>query len=72
MLAEGYASSIHFSHDAATFHDFMVGDPVFAGEQADYLHVTNVILRSSAERGVADADIDRIMVENPLRWLAGV
>ena len=30
---------LHFSHDAATFHDFMVGDPMFADEHADYLHV---------------------------------
>ena len=35
----GTSTSIHFSHDGATFHDFMVGDPVFADEHADYLHV---------------------------------
>jgi len=72
VLAEGYGERIHFSHDAATFHDFMVGDPMFEGEEADYLHVTNVILPQFRERGLADADIDRIMVENPIRWLAGL
>lgn len=71
VLAEGYGERIHFSHDAATFHDFMVGDPMFEGEEADYLHVTNVILPQFRERGLADADIDRIMVENPVRWLVG-
>jgi phosphotriesterase-related protein len=72
VLAEGHVDQIHFSHDGATFHDFMVGDPMFAGEEADYLHLSNVILPQLRERGVSDADIDRIMVDNPRRWLAGV
>jgi phosphotriesterase-related protein len=71
VLEEGYLDQLHFSHDAATFHDFMVGDPAFADEHADYLHITNVILPQLRERGVSDADIDRIMVDNPRRWLAG-
>jgi phosphotriesterase-related protein len=71
VLAEGYGERIHFSHDAATFHDFMVGDPMFEGEEADYLHITNVILPQLRERGLAEADIDRIMVDNPVLWLAG-
>ncbi|MGE5273099.1 MAG: phosphotriesterase [Verrucomicrobiota bacterium] len=70
VLAEGYVDQLHFSHDGATFHDFMVGDPAFAGEHADYLHITNVILPQLRERGVSDADIDRVMVDNPRRWLA--
>ena len=71
MLAEGCADRIHFSHDGATFHDFMVNDPMFANEHADYLHVTNVILPRLREAGVTDEQIDQIMVENPPRWLAG-
>ena len=47
----------------------MVGDPMFADEHADYLHVSNVILPQLRELGVTDADIDRIMVDNPRRWL---
>ncbi len=69
-LEEGYVDQVHFSHDGATFHDFMVGDPAFADEHADYLHIENVILPQLRERGVSDADIDRIMVDNPRRWLA--
>ena len=70
VLAEGYVDQLHFSHDGATFHDFMVGDPAFADEHADYLHIENVILPQLRERGVADADIERILVDNPRRWLA--
>jgi phosphotriesterase-related protein len=71
VLAEGHLDQLHFSHDGATFHDFMVGDPAFAGEHADYLHLEDVILPQLRERGVADADLDRILVDNPRRWLAG-
>jgi len=70
VLAEGYDERIHFSHDAACFCDFMVGDPAFADETQDYLHVSNVILPQLRERGVSDAVVDRIMVDNPRRWLA--
>jgi len=70
VLEEGFADQLHFSHDGAAFHDFMVGDPAFAGEHADYLHLTNRILPQLRERGVDDAVIDRIMVDNPRRWLA--
>ncbi len=70
MIAEGYADRIHFSHDAATFHDFMVGNPFFASERPDYLHITNAILPALRAAGVTDEQIDQIMVENPRRWLA--
>jgi phosphotriesterase-related protein len=71
VLEEGHVDQLHFSHDGATFHDFMVGDPFFEGEEADYLHVTNVILPQLRERGVTQEQIDRVMVDNPRRWLAG-
>jgi phosphotriesterase-related protein len=71
VLEEGHVDQLHFSHDGATFHDFMVGDPVFADEHADYLHLENVILPKLRDRGVSDADLDRILVDNPRRWLAG-
>ena len=57
--------------DLADADTVLPGDPFFEGEEADYLHVTNVILPQLRERGLAEADIDRIMVDNPARWLAG-
>ena len=44
LLEEGYGDRIHLSHDAACFMDFMVGDPNFADERPDYLHLTTRIL----------------------------
>jgi phosphotriesterase-related protein len=69
LLAEGYADRIHFSHDAACFYDFMVGNPAFADERPDFLHLSNVILPKLRDAGVSDAAIDQIMVDNPRRWL---
>jgi phosphotriesterase-related protein len=69
LLAEGYGDRIHFSHDAASFHDFMLGNSFFANEQPSFLHISNVILPALREAGVSEADLDRIMIDNPRRWL---
>ena len=44
LLEEGYGDRVHLSHDAACFIDFMVGDPAFAHERPDYLHISTKIL----------------------------
>ena len=44
LVAEGYAGQIHLSHDGACFYDFMTGDPNFADERPDYLHIWSTIL----------------------------
>ena len=44
LVAEGYGDRVHLSHDAACFYDFMVGDPMFADEKPNYLHIWTTIL----------------------------
>lgn len=68
LLAEGYADRIHLSHDAACFYDFMVGDPAFADERPDYLHISEKVLPRLRDAGVTDAQIDLMMVESPRRF----
>jgi hypothetical protein len=51
--------------------DFMAGDPFFAGEEADYLLISREVLPALREAGVAQADIDAMMVVNPSRFLVG-
>ena len=68
LLEEGYGDRIHLSHDAACFMDFMVGDPAFADERPDYLHISTTILPALLERGVTQAQIDELMVDNPRRF----
>ena len=68
LLAEGYADRIHIGHDGATFHDFMVGNPIFADEHADYLHFTTRIVPQLLDAGVPRAQIDGLLVDNPRRF----
>ncbi len=68
LLGEGYGDRIHLSHDAACFMDFMVGDPAFADEQPDYLHISRVILPQLRQAGVTEEEIDELMVANPQRF----
>jgi phosphotriesterase-related protein len=70
LLEAGYADRVHLSHDAACFYDFMVGDPAFANERPDYLHISKRILPALLDAGVPQAQIDRMIVENPVRFFA--
>ena len=69
LVAEGYADRIHLSHDAACFYDFMVGDPAFADERPDYLHISKKILPALLDAGVTQEQVDTMMIENPRRFL---
>jgi phosphotriesterase-related protein len=68
LLSEGYGDRIHLSHDGACFYDFMVGDPNFADERPDYLHISKRVLPVLLEQCVTQAQIDELMVENPRRY----
>jgi len=70
MLAEGYLQQIHLSHDTACFYDFMIGNPIFAGAELDYLHIANAILPALLEQGVSQEQIDEMMIANPRRFFA--
>lgn len=71
LLGEGYGGQIHLGHDAACFMDFMVENPFFADEHADYLHISTKILPALRERGVTEAQIEQMLVDNPKRFFAG-
>jgi phosphotriesterase-related protein len=68
LLAEGYGDRVHLSHDAACFIDFMVGDPAFAEERPDYLHISTKVLPALRSAGVTDDQIDEMMIVNPRRF----
>ena len=70
LLREGYADRIVLSHDAACFFDFMTGDPKFAEEKPDYLHISNSILPALLEAGATQEEIDTMMVDNPRRYFS--
>ena len=68
LVEAGYTDRIHLGHDAATFHDFMVGNPLFADEHPDYLHLSTRILPRLLAGGVTQQQIDEMLVENPRRF----
>ena len=71
LLGEGYGDRIQLSHDASTFWDPAVENALFDDEVLDYLHISTTILPALLERGVSQAQIDQMLVENPRRFFQG-
>jgi phosphotriesterase-related protein len=70
LVAEGYGDRVHLGHDAACFYDFMVGNPPFADERPDYLHISTAIVPALLATGVTQAQIDEMLIDNPRRFFA--
>jgi phosphotriesterase-related protein len=70
LLREGYADSIHLGHDAACFMDFMAHNPPFANENPDYLHISQNVLPELLQAGIAQEQIDRMLVHNAKRFFS--
>jgi phosphotriesterase-related protein len=68
LVAEGYTDRVHLGHDAACFYDFMVGNPPFADEQPDYLHISRNIVPALLAAGVTQAQVDEMLIESPRRF----
>ena len=68
LVAEGYTPSVHLGHDGACFYDFMFGNPWFADEHPDFLHISTNIVPALLAAGVTQAQIDEMFVENPRRF----
>jgi phosphotriesterase-related protein len=71
LLAQGYGDRIQLAHDASSFWEPAVGNPLFADEVLDYCHISRTILPALLEAGVTQAQIDGMLVENPRRFFAG-
>lgn len=76
LCEQGYADRIVLSHDSACFMDFFSDAQAQAklAEMAPnwhYLHITNDVLPALLEKGVSDAAIHTMLVDNPRRYLAG-
>lgn len=72
-LAErGYADRMVLSHDASCFIDWFVPDPNGMRDLVlpnwHYEHISNDVLPMLLERGVTQAQIDLMLVENPRRY----
>ena len=52
------------------FYDFMTGDPNFANEKPDYLHISTTILPALLEAGVTQEQIDQMLISNPQKFFS--
>jgi phosphotriesterase-related protein len=68
LAARGYAERMVLAHDAACYLDWF--DPALPTSQPNwhYLHITNDVLPALRERGVTEAQIETMLVDNPRRW----
>jgi phosphotriesterase-related protein len=71
LVAAGYAHSVHLGHDAACFYDFMYANPYFADEKPDYLHISHNVIPALLAAGVAQEQIDQMLIDNPRRFFTG-
>ena len=75
LVEQGYADRMVLSHDASCFMDWF--GPDFEGLRTvatpnwHYEHISDDVLPMLRERGVSDADVDRMMVDNPKRYFGG-
>jgi phosphotriesterase-related protein len=72
LCERGYADRMVLSHDASCFIDWFPPDviPLFAPSW-HYTHIFDDVLPALRERGVTDAQIETMLVENPRRYFSG-
>jgi len=68
LIRRGYVERMVLAHDASCFFDWI--DPSFLAltPNWNYLHISQDVLPALRERGVTDAQIDTMLVDNPRRW----
>jgi phosphotriesterase-related protein len=71
MCERGYAGSMVLSHDASCYIDWFEPEivPLFAPAW-HYEHVYNDVLPALRARGVTDAQLDAMLVDNPRRYFS--
>jgi phosphotriesterase-related protein len=75
LCARGYADRMVLSHDASCYIDWFGPDPEVLAAAApnwNFRHISDDVLPALRERGVTDAQLDQMLVENPKRYFAKV
>jgi phosphotriesterase-related protein len=68
LIRRGYGDRMALAHDASCYFDWT--DPSFLAATPDwnFLHISKDVLPALRERGVTDAEIDTMLIDNPRRW----
>jgi phosphotriesterase-related protein len=74
LCERGYADRVVLSHDASCFIDYFGGDHDRARQAYapnwHFEHISDDVLPALRERGVTDAQIDQMLVDNPRRYFS--
>ncbi|WP_395104973.1 phosphotriesterase [Actinomadura sp. SCN-SB] len=71
LCEQGYADRMVLSHDTSCYSDWFGPDPETARGVAPnwvYTHISDDVLPALREKGVTEAQIDQMLVENPRRY----
>ena len=75
LAARGYADRMVLSHDASCFIDYFgaAHDQALAAAAPNwhYEHISDDVLPALLDAGVTQAQIDQMLVENPVRYFSG-
>jgi phosphotriesterase-related protein len=71
MCRRGYADRMVLAHDTCCYIDWFAPGALDNLKRWHYLHVSQDVLPYLREHGVAQSDIDSMLVANPVRILAG-
>jgi phosphotriesterase-related protein len=71
LCARGYAGSMVLSHDASCDLDWYEPEPISAvAPNWHFEHIFDDVLPALRDRGVADSDLETMLVANPSRYFS--
>lgn len=71
LCRRGYADHLVLSHDGSCYIDWIQGEvPLGALPNWHYLHISHDVIPLLQASGVTDADIDKMLIDNPRRFLS--
>ncbi len=71
LCVRGYAERIVLSHDAMCFVDWFPRSVMDAAQTWHWTYISDLVLPTMRERGISEADIETMLVENPRLILEG-
>ena len=68
LIRRGYGDRMALAHDASCYFDWAEPRFLQAAPDWNFLHISKDVLPALRERGVDDAAIETLLVDNPRRW----
>jgi phosphotriesterase-related protein len=69
LIRRGYAEQLMLAHDASCYFDWVEPSVLAMTPNWNFLHISKDVLPALREKGVTEAQIDTMLVDNPRRWL---